>query len=285
MERPHSAAARPACNSACHKLPASTCRCASKGVSKNASTTRALGGNAPRGSTSNAPMNAIAWLSATSHSLIAGSDSRRQAWQSSNHAGQQLLQYGQSGRSTDGDVDGQHQELGSKGNVLILDLNDRLQHAHGDTDETHGHDDRSAQKKRCAECHIHQAELCCAQWNEPINAPTTRAQPSATTKSKSFSGKAMVAGGTMNMPSDISAVATTRSMTTKGSARANPIAKAVRSSPTKNAGAKTEKGGFAREIGTRAARANVTISAVRVWRAMKASSGAPARSSAALGVI
>ena len=72
--------------------------------------------------------------------------------------------------------------------------------------------------------------------------PIVSAQPSTSTNSNSLNGIEMIVGDSIAMPSDISTVATTRSMTMKGRKIRKPIWNAVFSSDVTNAGSSTEKG-------------------------------------------
>ena len=62
------------------------------------------------------------------------------------------------------------------------------------------------------------------------------AQPSTSTNSKSLNGREMIVGDSIIMPSAISTLATTRSMTRNGRKIRNPIWNAVFSSEVTNAG-------------------------------------------------
>ena len=72
--------------------------------------------------------------------------------------------------------------------------------------------------------------------------PIVSAQPSTSTNKSSLNGSEMIVGDSIAMPSAISTVATTRSMTMKGRNIRKPIWNAVFSSDVTNAGSRTAKG-------------------------------------------
>ncbi len=111
----------------------------------------------------------------------------------------------------------------------------------------------------------------------------TSDHPSTSTNSISLKGSEISTGDSIIMPIDISTLATTRSMMTKGMKSRKPIMNAVFSSLVRNAGTSSDSGtssGVAKPLPPEM-RTKVAISVSRVWLSMNFFSGTTARSSAA----
>ncbi len=92
-----------------------------------------------------------------------------------------------------------------------------------------------------------------------------RPQPSTRIKSRILKGSEIITGGSIIMPIDISAAATTRSITRNGIKMTNPMMKAARSSEIINAGMRVTRSTSAGLTGLAAPAARV-IRARSSWR-------------------
>src|SRR5690606_26571683 len=124
---------------------------------------------------------------------------------------------------------------------------------------------------------------------ERTSEPTSRFQPSISTKNNILNGSDTTTGGSIIMPIDMVMVATIRSMTRKGSTIRKPISKPRLISEIMKAGTRMRKSASCADTSvwprSRARSANRSKSLSRTFAAMKSRNGSEMRSKASASVI
>src|SRR5690606_22502637 len=189
-------------------------------------------------------------------------------------------------RTGDGERRRHGEDLRNEAQGHLVDLRRRLQHADQQAGGKRGEQRHGSEQHHGPHGVARQRHDGIGRHPAPpkllTSVPTSSTQPSASTNSISLNGSEISIGETIIMPSDISTLATSRSMITKGMNSMKPIWKAVLSSLVTNAGISTRSGiASVDSTSSMPARSrNIATSFSRVCRSMKPRSGCAARSMA-----
>ena len=182
------------------------------------------------------------WVLAQACRLLSGGGHRGDALVQGDGELHQLVEHP---AAADRQHQGQGEDLADEGDARLVDLGGGLQQADHHADHQrhaqHRGGDQQAQTERGLQLG-HDGIGGHVVTNEAASVPTTSDQPSTSTNSRILNGAEISMGESIIMPIDISTLAMTRSMITKGTNRKKPIWKAVLSSLVRKLAISTVKG-------------------------------------------